>query len=51
MSVSFVIAFLAGVLVGAVYVGIRVKSPAPPVVALLGLASMWLTQSVLERLA
>ncbi|GGZ41032.1 DUF1427 family protein [Streptomyces poonensis] len=39
-------ALLAGVLVGVVYVVVRVKSPAPPPVALLGLLGMLLGQAL-----
>jgi XapX domain-containing protein len=48
---ALIVAFLAGVLVGAVYVGLRVKSPAPPLIALAGLAGMWLANSLLWALA
>jgi XapX domain-containing protein len=37
---ALLISFAVGVLVGALYGGIRVKSPAPPIVALLGLFGM-----------
>ncbi|GAA2573441.1 MULTISPECIES: DUF1427 family protein [Streptomyces] len=43
-------ALLAGVLVGVAYVLVRVKSPAPPPVALAGLLGMLLGQAVLEAL-
>ncbi|MFI6208084.1 DUF1427 family protein [Streptomyces sp. NPDC051041] len=43
-------ALLAGVLVGAAYVLVRVKSPAPPPVALAGLLGMLLGQAALEAL-
>ncbi|MGW0884701.1 DUF1427 family protein [Streptomyces sp. NPDC002671] len=39
----------AGVLVGAVYALLRVKSPAPPPVALLGLAGMLTGYALLGR--
>ncbi len=38
----YIVSLLAGVLVGAVYAGIGVRSPAPPVVALVGLLGMLL---------
>jgi XapX domain-containing protein len=37
---ALVISFVVGLLVGVVYGAIRVKSPAPPIVALLGLLGM-----------
>jgi XapX domain-containing protein len=37
---ALLISFIVGLLVGAVYGVIRVKSPAPPIVALLGLLGM-----------
>jgi len=37
---SLVISFVVGLLVGVVYGAIRVKSPAPPIIALLGLLGM-----------
>jgi XapX domain-containing protein len=37
---ALVISFVVGSLVGVVYGAIRVKSPAPPIVALLGLLGM-----------
>jgi XapX domain-containing protein len=37
---TLLISFVAGLLVGVVYGVIRVKSPAPPIVALLGLLGM-----------
>ncbi|UBI41313.1 MULTISPECIES: DUF1427 family protein [Streptomyces] len=43
-------ALLAGVLVGVLYVVVRVKSPAPPPVALCGLLGMLLGQSALGAL-
>ncbi len=33
----YLFSFLIGCVVGAIYAGVRVKSPAPPVVALVGL--------------
>ncbi|CAL9363857.1 DUF1427 family protein [Streptomyces sp. Tu 3180] len=43
-------ALLAGVLVGVAYVLVRVKSPAPPPVALAGLLGMLLGRTALEAL-
>lgn len=37
---ALILSFVVGLLVGVVYGGIRVKSPAPPIVALLGLFGM-----------
>jgi XapX domain-containing protein len=45
---SFVIAFAAGILVGALYALLRVRSPAPPLIGLVGLLAMFLAQSVLN---
>ncbi|MQS15972.1 XapX domain-containing protein [Streptomyces kaniharaensis] len=42
---------LAGLLIGAVYGLLRVKSPAPPPYALVGLAGMLTGYALLERLA
>jgi XapX domain-containing protein len=46
--VNFVVSFFAGALIGVLYVVLRVKSPAPPVVALFGLFGMWVSQALLE---
>ncbi len=46
----YVKALLAGVLVGAAYAVVRVKSPAPPPVALIGLLGMLLGQATLGAL-
>jgi XapX domain-containing protein len=37
---ALLMSFVAGLLIGVVYALIRVKSPAPPIVALLGLLGM-----------
>ncbi|MCA8094655.1 XapX domain-containing protein [Burkholderia anthina] len=37
---SYLISLAAGVLIGVVYSVIRVRSPAPPLIALIGLAGM-----------
>ena len=37
---ALLISFIVGLLVGAVYGVIRVKSPAPPIIALIGLLGM-----------
>ncbi|WP_084774288.1 DUF1427 family protein [Nonomuraea candida] len=46
----YVKALLAGILVGVLYAALRVKSPAPPPVALVGLLGMLLGQSFLAAL-
>ncbi|SEE29580.1 XapX domain-containing protein [Streptomyces misionensis] len=46
----YVKALLAGVLVGVAYAVVRVKSPAPPPVALFGLLGMLLGQALLGAL-
>ncbi|WP_328498619.1 XapX domain-containing protein [Streptomyces sp. NBC_00414] len=43
-------ALAAGLLVGALYAMMRVKSPAPPPIALFGLLGMLLGQAVLAAL-
>jgi len=40
-------AILAGMLVGAVYTAIGVKAPAPPIIALAGLAGMLVAAQIL----
>ncbi|MET9515742.1 DUF1427 family protein [Streptomyces sp. NPDC002994] len=47
---AYLKALLAGVLVGVLYALIRVKAPAPPVIALLGLLGMFLGQAALTVL-
>jgi XapX domain-containing protein len=47
---TLLISFVVGLLVGVVYGVIRVKSPAPPIVALLGLLGMVLGEQVGGRL-
>jgi XapX domain-containing protein len=44
---SFVLALLAGLLIGSLYAALRVKSPAPPIAALFGLFGIWLAQNLL----
>ncbi|WP_078883959.1 DUF1427 family protein [Streptomyces sp. NRRL S-340] len=46
----YVEALLAGVLVGAAYTAVRVKSPAPPPAALCGLLGMLVGQALLAAL-
>ncbi|MGD0299728.1 MAG: DUF1427 family protein [Bryobacteraceae bacterium] len=45
---ALIISFVVGLLVGVVYGVIRVKSPAPPIVALLGLLGMVLGEQAGE---
>lgn len=47
---TLLISFVVGLLVGIVYRAIRVKSPAPPIVALLGLLGMVLGEQAGARL-
>ena len=47
---SYVIALLAGILAGLVYAAMRVRSPAPPLLALLGLLGMYLSPQLLGGL-
>ncbi len=47
---NFVIAFSAGALIGVLYALLKVKSPAPPVIALFGLLGMWGSQALLGGL-
>ena len=47
---TLLISFVVGLLVGVVYGVIRVKSPAPPIVALLGLLGMVLGEQAGGRL-
>jgi XapX domain-containing protein len=48
---TYLIAGLAGLLIGALYAAIRVRSPAPPIVALFGLLGIWLAQNLLGGIA
>ncbi|MEU9592120.1 DUF1427 family protein [Streptomyces sp. NPDC048219] len=47
---AYVRALLAGALVGALYAALRVRSPAPPPVALFGLLGMLAGQALLGAL-
>ena len=47
---TLLISFVVGLLVGVVYGVIRVKSPAPPIVALLGLLGMVLGEQAGDRI-
>jgi len=49
MMRAFVISFIVGFGVGVAYALIRVKSPAPPLVALAGLLGMVLGESLILR--
>jgi XapX domain-containing protein len=44
---SVALALAVGILAGAVYVALRVRSPAPPIVALFGLLGIWAAGTVL----
>ena len=46
---AFILSFTVGVAIGLIYGFIRVKSPAPPIIALLGLLGMVLGEQVAER--
>ena len=47
---AMLISFLAGLLVGVIYGLMKVKSPAPPLVALAGLLGMVWGEQLLERI-
>jgi XapX domain-containing protein len=47
---AMLISFLAGLLVGVIYALMKVKSPAPPLVALAGLLGMVWGEQLLERI-
>jgi XapX domain-containing protein len=49
-AVPYARALAAGALVGLLYAALRVRSPAPPPVALLGLLGMVAGQALLEAL-
>ena len=44
---SYIISLLVGVLVGVIYASLRVKSPAPPLIALIGLLGMVIGEAAL----
>lgn len=44
---TYLFVLLTGILVGAGYAGLRVKSPAPPPIALIGLCGMLLAARLL----
>ena len=46
---AFLLSFLVGLLVGALYAALRVRSPAPPLVALTGLHGMVLGEAAWPR--
>jgi XapX domain-containing protein len=50
IAVTYFYALSAGILIGGVYALLRVKSPAPPIAALIGLAGMLLAGLVLPQL-
>jgi XapX domain-containing protein len=47
---TMVISFLTGLMVGVIYALLRVRSPAPPLVALAGLLGMVWGEQLLQRL-
>lgn len=47
---AMLISFAVGLLVGVIYAFLRVKSPAPPLVALTGLLGMVWGEQIVERL-
>ncbi len=46
---AFLLSFRVGLLVGVLYAGLRVRSPAPPLVALTGLLGMVLGEAAWPR--
>jgi len=46
---AYLVSFLAGVLVGVIYYSLGVRSPAPPIVALLGLLGMVIGEAAAPR--
>jgi len=46
---DFVVSFIVGLAVGSAYALLRVKSPAPPIVALVGLLGMVLGEALLAH--
>lgn len=46
MTKSYILSFIAGLLVGILYAAIRIKSPAPPIVALIGLLGIVVGEAV-----
>lgn len=46
---AMIISFAVGLLVGVIYAFLRVKSPAPPLVALTGLLGMVWGEQIVER--
>ncbi len=46
---AFLLSFLVGLLVGLLYASLRVRSPAPPLVALTGLLGMVLGEAAWPR--
>jgi XapX domain-containing protein len=45
---SFLLIFVAGIVVGALYAAVKFKSPAPPFIALIGLLGIWGAQTALQ---
>ena len=48
---TYLVALLAGLLVGTLYAVLRVRSPAPPLIGLVGLLGLFLGQAILSRFA
>ena len=46
---AFLLSFLVGLLVGLLYAAVKVRSPAPPLVALTGLLGMVIGEAVWPR--
>jgi len=44
---NYIYALFAGAVVGVIYAALRVKAPAPPIVALTGLAGMLVASQIL----
>ena len=47
---DFLFSFFAGLVVGLLYAAVRVKSPAPPIVALVGLLGMVIGEASYQRI-
>jgi len=47
---SYLISLAVGILVGVIYAGLKVKSPAPPLVALVGLLGMVIGEKLLPMM-
>ncbi len=47
---DFALSFFVGLAVGLIYAAVRVKSPAPPIVALVGLLGMVIGEAGCQRI-